>query len=281
MDRSMLRSRGRLCCVSMKAQINDITLAYSDKGTGLPIVFLHAFPLNRTMWATQEEALSSRHRVITVDLRGHGESDAPLWHYTLDQVADDVRALLDHLSVPPAVFVGLSMGGYILFAFYRTYADRVKGLVLADTRAQPDTPEGKDGRFQMAQIAYIQGPAAIADLMIPKLLSPAAIQTKPALVRQVRSMIEGNQISGIAGDLMAMAERPDSVPLLREIVCPTQIIVGELDLATPLRDSKLMADQIPGARLTTIPGAAHLSNLEQPESFNHIVGDFVSTRVKG
>jgi pimeloyl-ACP methyl ester carboxylesterase len=265
----------------MKARINDITLAYSDKGTGLPIVFLHAFPLNRTMWAAQEEALSSRHRVITVDLRGHGESDAPLWHYTLDQAADDVRALLDHLSVPPAVFVGLSMGGYILFAFYRTYADRVKGLVLADTRAQPDTPEGKDGRFQMAQIAYIQGPAAIADLMIPKLLSPAAIQTKPALVRQVRSMIEGNQISGIAGDLMAMAERPDSVPLLREIACPTQIIVGELDLATPLRDSKLMADQIPGARLTTIPGAAHLSNLEQPESFNHIVGDFVSTRVKG
>jgi pimeloyl-ACP methyl ester carboxylesterase len=277
----MLRSHGRPCCVCMKAQINDITLAYSDKGTGLPIVFLHAFPLNRTMWATQEEALSSRHRVITVDLRGHGESDAPLWHYTLDQVADDVRALLDYLSAPQAVFVGLSMGGYILFAFYRKYADRVKGLVLADTRAQADTPEGRDGRFQMAQIAYNQGPAAIADLMIPKLLSPAALQTKPALVRHVRSMIEGNQISGIAGDLMAMAERPDSVPLLRQIACPTQIIVGELDLATPPRDSKLMADQIPGARLTTIPGAGHLSNLEDPETFDHLVGDFVSTRVKG
>jgi 3-oxoadipate enol-lactonase len=277
----MLRSEGRPCCVCMKAQINDVTLAYSDKGTGLPIVFLHAFPLNRTMWTAQEEVLSSWYRVITVDLRGHGESDAPLWHYTLDQAADDVRALLDHLSVPQAAFVGLSMGGYILFAFYRKYADRVKGLVLADTRAQADTPEGKDGRFQMAQIAYNQGPAAIADLMIPKLLNPAFIQTKPALVRQVRSMIEGNQISGIAGDLMAMAERPDSVPLLRQIACPTQIIVGELDLATPPRDSKLMADQIPGARLTTIPGAAHLSNLEEPEKFSHIVGDFVSTRVKG
>ena len=277
----MLRSHGRPCCVCMKAKINDVTLAYSDEGTGLPVVFLHAFPLNRTMWATQEEALSSRHRVITVDLRGHGESDAPLWHYTLDQAADDVRALLDHLSVPQAVFVGLSMGGYILFAFYRKYADWMKGLVLADTRAQADTPEGKDGRFQMAQIVYNQGPAAIADLMIPKLLSPAAIQTKPALVRHVRSMIEGNQISGIAGDLMAMAERPDSVPLLHQIACPTQIIVGELDLASPPSDSKLMADQIPGARLTTIPGAAHLSNLEEPETFNYIVGDFVSTRVKG
>lgn len=265
----------------MKAQINDITLAYTDKGTGVPIVFLHAFPLNRTMWATQEEALSSRHRVITVDLRGHGESDAPLWHYTLDQAADDVRGLLDHLSVLQAVFVGLSMGGYILFAFYRKHADRVKGLVLADTRAQADTPEGKDGRFQMAQIAYNQGPTAIADLMIPKLLSPAAIQAKPTLVQHVRSMIEGNQISGIAGDLMAMAERPDSVPLLRQITCSTQIIVGELDVTTPLHDSKLMADQIPGAHLATIPGAAHLANLEQPETFNQIVEAFVSNRARG
>lgn len=137
----------------MQATINGITLAYSDTGSGLPIVFLHAFPLNRTMWAGQESTLSSHHRVITVDLRGHGESDAPLWHYTLDQAADDVRALLDHLSIRQALFVGLSMGGYILFAFYRRYADRVKGMVLADTRAQADQPEGKAGRFQMAQIA--------------------------------------------------------------------------------------------------------------------------------
>jgi len=243
-------------------------------------VFLHAFPLNRSMWATQEEVLSSRHRVVTIDLRGHGESDAPLWHYTLDQAADDVRGLLNHLSIPQAVFVGLSMGGYILFAFYRKYTGFVKGLVLADTRAQADTPEGKTGRFQMAQTAYKQGPAAIADLMIPKLLSPAAIQAKPALVRRVRSMIEGNQISGIVGDLMAMAERPDSVPLLRQIACPTQIIVGDLDIATPLHDSQLMAEQIPGARLTTVPGAGHLSNLEQPETFNEIVAVFASTCAK-
>lgn len=264
----------------MKAQINDITLAYTDKGTGLPIVFLHAFPLNRTMWAAQEEALSPRHRVVTIDLRGHGESDAPLWHYTLDQAADDVRALLDHLSILQAVFVGLSMGGYILFAFYRKHADRVKGLILADTRAQADTPEGRIGRFQMAQIAYNDGSAAIADIMIPKLLSPGTIRSNPALVRNVRSMIEGNQISGIAGDLMAMAERPDSVSLLPQITCPTQIIVGELDVATPPHDSKLMADQVPGARLTIVPGAGHLSNLEQPETFNQILGAFISKRTK-
>ncbi len=264
----------------MKARINGITLAYSDRGTGLPIVFLHAFPLSRTMWATQEEALSRQFRIITIDLRGHGESDAPLWRYTLDQSADDVSALLNHLAIQQALFVGLSMGGYILFAFYRRYADRVKGLVLADTRAQADTEEGKEGRFQMAQTAYKKGPSAIADVMIPKLLSPATIHTKPDLVRQVRSIIEGNQISGIAGDLMAMAERPDSVPLLEQIACPALIIVGELDQATPPSDAKLMADQIRAARLAIIPHAAHLSNLEQPERFNQITADFASEFTK-
>jgi len=260
----------------MQAKNNDISIAYHDQGKGFPIVFLHAFPLNQTMWAQQEAALSSNFRVITIDLRGHGESDAPLWRYTLDQAAGDVCALLDHLSIPQALFVGLSMGGYILFTFYRKYADRVRGMVLADTRAQADTPEGKEGRFQMAQIAYKQGPSAIADIMIPKSLSPATIRTRPELVHQVRTMIEGNQMSGIAGDLMAMAERPDSVPLLKQIACPTQIIVGELDQATPPADAKLMAEQIPNARLAIIPNAAHLANLEQPELFSAIVGDFAS-----
>jgi len=260
--------------LTVQAQINGITLAFNDQGAGLPLVFLHAFPLNRTMWADQEQSLSSQFRVITMDLRGHGESDAPLWRYTLDQAADDVIGLLNHLSIQQAVFVGLSMGGYILFALCRTYADRIKGLVLADTRAQADTAEGKAARFQMAQTAYRKGPSAVADIMIPKLLSPSTIQTKPELVQRVRRMIEGNQISGIAGDLMAMAERPDSVPLLKQITCPTQIIVGEDDLPTPPADAKLMAGQIPDTRLAVIPAAAHLSNLEQPDSFSEIVRAF-------
>lgn len=261
----------------MKIQVQGITLAYGDRGAGLPLVFLHAFPLNRTMWAAQEDSLSSQFRVITVDLRGHGESDAPLWRYTLDQTADDVCGLLNHLAIRQAVFVGLSMGGYLLFAFYRRHAERVKGLVLADTRAQADTPEGKAGRFELAQTAYKKGPSAVADIMIPKLLSPATIQTRPEIVQRVRMMIEGNHVSGIAGDLMAMAERPDSIPLLKEIRCPTSVIVGELDQATPPSDATLMADQIPGARLTVIPGAAHLANLEQPERFTHIVQSFAGS----
>src|SRR5512134_2162256 len=107
---------------TVQAHVNGITIAYSDRGNGLPIVFLHAFPLNRTMWVQQEDALCSQFQVVTIDLRGHGESDAPLWRYTLEQSADDVCALLDRLSIREAIFVGLSMGGYILFAFYRKYA---------------------------------------------------------------------------------------------------------------------------------------------------------------
>ncbi len=258
----------------MLAQINGITLAFNDQGTGPPLVFLHAFPLNRSMWAGQETALSTQFRVITIDLRGHGESDAPLWHYSLEQAADDVRGLLDHRSIRQAILVGLSMGGYIALAFYRKHAERVKGLILADTRAQADTEDGKRARFEMAQLAYKQGPSAIANLMIPKLLSPATIQTRPELVQRVRTMIEGTQVSGIAGDLMAMAERPDSIPLLQQIGCPTHIIVGELDVPTPPADARFMADRIPHARLAVIPGAGHLSNLEQPDLFNEAIRSF-------
>ena len=149
-------------------------------------------------------------------------------------------------------------------------------MVLADTKAQADTPEGKAGRFQMAQVAYKQGPAAIADLMLPKLLSAETLRTRPEIVRRVRAMIEGNEVSGIAGDLMAMEERPDSTPFLEQIACPTQIIVGALDQATPPADARLMADRIPGSRLAVIPNAAHVANLEQPGEFTKIVSEFAA-----
>ncbi|MBW8064741.1 MAG: alpha/beta fold hydrolase [Nitrospira sp.] len=261
----------------MDAQINGLTLAYTDEGKGTPVVFVHGFPLNRNMWAPQVQALSRQHRVITVDLRGHGESDAPLWRYTMEQFADDLTGVLDHLSIQQAVMAGLSMGGYILFAFYRKYATRVNALILSDTRAQPDTDEGRAGRFNMAQSAYTQGSGAIADVMLSKLLCPASLHTRPELVQQVRGMITAMTLGGMAGDLMGMADRPDSVPLLSTIACPTLIIVGELDLATPPLDARLMSEQIPGAQLKIIPGAAHLPNLEQPEAFNDAVRSFLAS----
>ena len=261
----------------MKARINDINLAYSDEGQGPPVIFLHAFPLNRTTWAPQVAGLSDRYRVITIDLRGHGESDAPMWRYTLDRFADDVHGLLEHLGIARATFVGLSMGGYILFALYRKHPALFQALVLADTRATADTPDARDARFSMAQIAYRRGASAIADLMLPKLLSPASCEHRADLRDDLRRIITGNQVSGIAGDLMAMEERPDSTPLLSTISVPTLVIVGEEDLASPPEEVKSMADRIPGSTFVRIPQAGHLSNMENPAAFNEALLSFLTS----
>ncbi len=261
----------------MKATVNGIQLGYTDEGRGTPIVLLHAFPLNRAMWEPQVRALSGRFRVITVDLRGHGESDAQLWNFPLSQYADDVHALLEHLRIPQAVLVGLSMGGYVLFALYRRYPQQARALILADTRAQADSDEGRQGRCAMAQAAFAQGHAPIVDTMLPKLLSPASRDGRPELVARVADMIRSTPVSGIIVDCMAMAGRPDFLPLLKDIACPTLVLVGEQDQATPPADARTIADGITGAQLQFIPGAAHLSNLEQPEEFNRAVAEFVGS----
>ena len=261
----------------MKARINDINLAYSDEGQGPPVVFLHAFPLNRTMWASQVTGLSDRYRVITIDLRGHGESEAPMWRYTLDQFAEDVIGLLEHLGIAKATFVGLSMGGYILFALYRRRPELFQALVLADTRATADTPDAKAARFSMAQIAYRRGAPAIAELMLPKLLSPASCEHRADLREHLRTIITGNQVSGIVGDLMAMEERPDSTSLLPTISLPTLVIAGEEDLASPPEEVESMANQIPGSTFVRIPQAGHLSNMENPGAFNAAILTFLTS----
>ncbi len=263
----------------MKAHINGIDLAYSDEGRGTPIVFLHAFPLNRTMWAEQVAGLKDRYRVVTIDLRGHGESEAPMWRYTVDQFAEDVNGLLEHLGLAQATFVGLSMGGYILFALYRQKPALFQSLVLADTRATADTPEAKATRLSMAQIAYRRGASAIADLMVPKLISPASLTDRPDLRDRLREIITGNQVSGIVGDLMAMEDRPDSTPLLPTLSVPTLVLVGEEDVASPPQEVEGMAQQIPGSTFRRIPRAGHLSNMENPGAFNEAILSFLNSNV--
>lgn len=252
-----------------------IRLAYDDEGSGLPLVFLHAFPLNRSMWKPQISALSARFRTIAMDFRGHGESDAPLWSFSLDDYADDVTALLDHLHIPEAVLVGLSMGGYVSLAFSRKYGHRLRGLVLADTRAQADSPEGRMARFHLAQTALTQGTEAVAKTMLPKLLGATSLKNNPVLVESIRRTIHSTPVSGILVDLMAMAARPDSVGQLPAISCPTLVVIGAEDQTTPLVDAQLMAREIPHARLAVIPAAGHLSNCEQPEQFSELLREFV------
>ena len=261
----------------MKARIDDIELGYTDEGRGNPVVLIHGFPLNRNMWDPQIKALSSDYRVIAPDLRGHGESEGPPGPYLMEVHAYDVRRLLDHLNIDQAVIAGFSMGGYATFAFYRLYPGRVKALILADTRPQADSPEAKQGRMDLAGVARKEGAGAIADRLIPRLLTQSSVETRKDLVDNVRRMITSTPVVGIAGDLMGLAERADSVSTMDTISCPTLVIVGEQDALTPLPDSQLMAQKIKGAKLETIPNAAHLSNMEQPEVFNSAMRSFFSS----
>jgi pimeloyl-ACP methyl ester carboxylesterase len=260
----------------MKTQVNGITVGYDDRGTGLPIVFLHAFPLNRTMWAQQQAALGQRFRTISIDLRGHGESDAPFWRYSLEQYALDVKEVLARLGIARALFVGLSMGGYLEFTLYRLYPELILGLVFADTRAEADKPEQTQWRFNLAQQTGAIGPAAVIADMLPKLLAPKTYERDPDLVERVRSIQAAAPVPGIIGDLMAMAERPDSTDLLSSIRIPTLVIVGHDDVLTTPADAERIAKGISGAKLVIIPDAGHLSNMEQPDLFNRAVEEFAA-----
>ena len=260
----------------MKKEVNGMTIAYHDQGTGPPIVFLHAFPLNRTMWAAQEAALSGRFRTISIDARGLGESDAPFWRYSMEQYARDVKDLLAGLGVDEALFVGLSMGGYLEFTLYRMYPKLMRGLVLADTRAEADKAEQVQWRFNLAQRTAAQGPSAVIAEMLPKLLAPARYEQDPELVAKVKAMIAAAPVQGIIGALMAMAERPDSTGLLPAIAIPVLVVVGADDVLTPPPDAERIAGGIPGAELVMSPDAGHLSNLEQPARFTGAVERFAT-----
>ena len=258
----------------MKAKLQSLTLAYTDQGHGLPVVLLHAFPLNRQMWQPQIDVCSREYRILALDLRGHGESIAPEGPYTMDEMATDVRVLLDHLRIDQVVLVGLSMGGYISLAFFRQYRERVRALVLADTRAQADGEAGRSARYQMIELANRQGGEPIADTMLERLLSPAGRQNG-TLVEQIRALILSTPVSTITRDLVAMADRPDSSSLLPEIQCPTLVMVGEHDQPSPPDEARRLAEVIGHSQFALIANAGHLSNLEEPDAFNEALLSFL------
>ena len=261
----------------MKAVIKGLTVGYTDQGNGTPLVFVHAFPLSKTMWQPQVDALKDTYRLITIDLPGHGESDIVLWNDTLDGYAKVLSAYLIISGLLKPCLWACRWAGIPYFRSIDIMPNRVHAMVLADTRAQADSEEGKAGRRSMAQVAFSDGAPAIADLMLPKLLAPSTIEHHPEIVEQVRQMILQTSTAGIVVDLVAMAARPDSTDLLPTITCPTLVIVGEDDVATPVSESHYMAERIAGSTLVTIPGAGHLSNFEQPAAFNEALQSFLTT----
>ena len=252
-----------------------MALIVDDIGSGLPVVLLHAFPLSRAMWRPQRVALADVCRVITPDLPGFG--DAPADAFDAEGMADAVARKLDALGVAgPVVLGGLSMGGYVAFAFARKYPDRLAGLILADTRAEPDDDAAKANRDKMISLAASGPPAAIVEQMLPKLLGSTTHARRPELVEEVRRIGSVQRATGIVVALQVLRDRPDSRPTLGKIRVPTLIVVGREDVLTPPNLAEGMAAGIAGSKLVVLDEAGHLSSMEQPAAFNDAVRQFLA-----
>lgn len=254
--------------------INGISFNYADRGRGLPLVLLHGFPLDSRVFDHQLDHVSRRCRVITPDLRGFGRtrSDKP---FSLDDLADDVHQMLGRIDALPCVIGGLSMGGYVSLAFAKKYPNDLKGLVLIDSKAAGDTPEGKQAREKMAETARTAGARAVADQMFPKVLSANTAESQPDVAAKVRTIMEHCPPATIAHASLAMRDRDDHTGDLPSIPVPTLILVGEDDALTPPDVAEAMHRLIPRSVLRVVPDAGHLTPMERPALVSQTLVEFV------
>jgi len=253
----------------------DAEIAYEIWGTGPPVVLLHPFPGNREFWKPAARALESRYRLIVPDLRGHSESDPGDGPATMEKHARDLERLLDATGTGKAPFVGVSIGGYILFEFWRRFRHRVSALVLCDTKPQGDTAEARLNRLKVAADVLEQGTGPFIESMIPKLLGRTTIAARPDVVDGARRLMQKMSAKGINAIQRGMAERPDSVPDLQTINVPTLIAIGEEDVLSTPADGDLMRQYIAGSQLKLIRKAGHWSPWEQPEAVGLLLRQFL------
>lgn len=249
--------------------IEGTVIEYDDTGAGEPLVLVHGHPFDRSMWRPQVDRLAEAGwRVITPDLRGYGSSAVVPAVTGLETFARDIAGLLDHLGRPRAVVGGLSMGGQVVLEFYRLFPGRARGLLLADTSAPAESPEGARNRYETATRLLRDGLHHYAEEALPKMVAPRTIRDRPEVVEHVLAMMRGTSPLGAAAALRGRAARPSYVELLPRVAVPTLVVVGDQDEFTPIADAELIAGRVPGATLEIIQGAAHLPNLERPAEFN-------------
>jgi len=253
-----------------------VRLGYDEAGEGRVLLLVHGFPIDRRIWAHQVAGLSDVRRVVAVDLRGRGKSPAPAeGGWTIDDHADDLAETLDALDVQTADLGGISMGGYIAFAFYRRYPERVSSLILISTRATPDPPEYQTGRVTTAERARRYGTRALAGSMLPNLLAEGAPEP---VQQQVLAMFDAVPGETSAADSLAMKDRADSTPMLASIAVPALVIEGAGEQLLPAGSARSLADAIPGARLVSIPNAGHFAPVENPDAVNGAIRGFLDLR---
>jgi pimeloyl-ACP methyl ester carboxylesterase len=249
---------------------------FIDEGAGEPVILIHGFPLSSELWIPQRGVLADDYRVITPDLRGFGQSEPPRGNISIAQYADDIIAIMDSLGIGQATIGGLSMGGYIAMAMLRRNPNRVRAVMLMATKAPGDTEAGKQARNEMIALARSDGAAAVAEKMLPKMLTARTRAENPELVAFARTMMAGASVEGITGALGALRDRPDSTATLQNLQLPVLILVGAEDELTPPSEAEAMHAAIRESRLEVIPEAAHLVNLEQPEAVNRAMLEFLA-----
>lgn len=259
----------------------DLEITEAGPPTGAPVLLIHAFPLDAAMWRNQAPHLNRLgYRTLAVDLPGFGQSPIPADPPTLAAVARDCWRAAEKRNAKRCHIVGCSYGGYVALQMAADAPDRVLSLALVDTRAEPDTPEGKAARRKTIADVHERGAGVVADAMVPKFFTDRTQREKPDLVKETRSTILRAPPAAIAGALETMMERPDQRPRLGAIRCPTLVVVGAEDKVTPLESSRALHQAIPGAHLRIVTGAAHLVPLEAPEPLNHFLEDFLKGSMK-
>jgi 3-oxoadipate enol-lactonase len=242
-----------------------------DRGKGEALVFVHAFPLDHTMWSAQAEFFGRQYRVVTPDLPGFGLSgDTEAW--TIPQVGDQLIAVMDELGIERCTLIGLSIGGYISLPLAINHPTRVSKLVLAHTRARADTETERAARNDMIGLLQREGIAALPGRMLPRLLGP---QASAEVQNWVRQTIEGAETEAAIHAVEAMRDRADSTPRLSQVTCPTLVIAGDGDAIIKVEECRELAEAIPNGKLAVIPKTGHLSNIEDPAAFNKVLSDFV------
>ncbi len=250
---------------------------YVERGTpgGIPVLFVHGFPFNLETWEPQMRALPNHFRAIAYDVRGHGQSDVGDGQYSIEFFVDDLIALLDHLVIEKTVLCGLSMGGYIALRAVERHPERFNGLVLCDTKSEPDSNEGKVKRAASLKAVKTNGVEQFADGFVKNVFAESTFRDNPTIAEKVKSIIKANSPIGIGGTLLALASRTDTSSMLTKLIVPTLILCGEHDALTTPKDAEFLHNRINGSSMYIVPHAAHLSNLENPTFFNEKLISFL------
>ncbi len=263
---------------SLWTVVNNISISYNDIGEGsIPVIFLHGYPFDKSMWKLQLESLKSTNRVIAIDIRGFGKSTDEETNLSIDLFAEDLVLFMDNLNIDKAVVCGLSMGGFISLNAIKRFPERFEALILCDTQCIADTPEIREKRYATIEEINHDGVDVFNEKFVKSVFHPDSLRNKGALVENLSRIVFSNSKGIITGGLTALAERSETCSTLDAIRIPTLIICGREDEVTPLVQSEYMHKHIEGSILKVIDEAGHVSNLEHPDEFNIYLQDFLNS----